>query len=30
VINRDYILPGENGVIPNYDMLAPWLADYFD
>ncbi len=30
VINRDYVLPGESGVIPNYDKLAPWIGDYFD
>ncbi|PJF22621.1 MAG: hypothetical protein CUN56_05055 [Phototrophicales bacterium] len=29
VIDRDWILPGTNGPIPNYDRLIPWLSDHF-
>lgn len=28
VINRDYILPGDGYVIPNYDLLSPWLDEH--
>jgi LCP family protein required for cell wall assembly len=30
VIDRDYILPGSQGAIPNYEKLAPWLDPRFD
>jgi LCP family protein required for cell wall assembly len=30
VVNRDYILPGSNGAIPNYEKLAPWIDERFD
>jgi LCP family protein required for cell wall assembly len=30
VIDREYILPGTNGAIPNYEKLAPWLEPRFD
>ncbi|MCA9891971.1 MAG: LCP family protein [Anaerolineae bacterium] len=28
VINRDYILPGDGYVIPNYERLSPWLTEH--
>lgn len=30
VIDRDYILPGEKGPRPNYDLIAPFIIDNFD
>jgi LCP family protein required for cell wall assembly len=30
VIDREYILPGSNGAVPNYDKLAPWIDERFD
>ncbi|MEM6283317.1 MAG: LCP family protein [Chloroflexota bacterium] len=30
VIDRDYILPGGGGAVPNYEKLAPWLEPRFD
>lgn len=29
VIDRDYILPGDGYVVPNYDRLRPWLDEHF-
>jgi polyisoprenyl-teichoic acid--peptidoglycan teichoic acid transferase len=28
VIDRDYVSPGSNGVIPNREALEPWLREY--
>jgi len=30
VINREYILPGDGYVIPNYNALAPYIQENFD
>lgn len=30
VVNRDYVLPGDGYVIPNYDALAPYTQAHFD
>ena len=30
VINRDYILAGTNGPIPDYNKIAPFIAENFD
>lgn len=30
VIDRDYILPGSGGAVPDYNKLAPWLEPRFD
>jgi LCP family protein required for cell wall assembly len=30
VVNRDYILPGAQGAVPNYEKLGPWLDGRFD
>lgn len=30
VINRDFILPAAGYSVPNYEVLAPWLAARFD
>jgi len=30
VINRDYILAGANGPIPDYNKIAPFIAENFD
>lgn len=30
VIDRDYIVPGAGGAIPDYDKLQPWLEPRFD
>lgn len=30
VIDREYILPGAGGAVPNYDKLAPWIGERFD
>lgn len=30
VIDRDYILPGAGGAVPDYDKLRPWLVPRFD
>jgi LCP family protein required for cell wall assembly len=30
VVNRDYVLPGAQGAVPNYEKLGPWLDGRFD
>jgi LCP family protein required for cell wall assembly len=30
VVNRDYILPGAQGAVPDYEKLGPWLDGRFD
>jgi LCP family protein required for cell wall assembly len=30
VVNREYILPGNGGAVPNYEKLAPWISERFD
>lgn len=30
VVDRDYILPGAQGAVPNYEKLGPWLDGRFD
>lgn len=28
IINRDYVLPGQNGVVPDYEKLSTWIQDH--
>ena len=30
VVNRDYILPGDGYVVPNYEALTPYIQENFD
>jgi len=30
VVNREYILPGDGYVVPNYNALRPYIAEHFD
>jgi LCP family protein required for cell wall assembly len=30
VLNREYLIPGSGGVVPNYNAIAPWIESRFD